>query len=225
VTSSTRFVVPTAARQLIVVSSPLADPPTHLGTVRTYARASPTSPWRAVFPTWQAEIGAAGLVGVRREGDQATPTGVYSLASMLYGNADDPGGLHEPYHHLVCGDWWDEDPYSAQYNQFVHVACGVTPSFASWSEALWTETTAYPYFAVVDYNVDPVVAGADAPGSGIFLHAVIGGPTAGCVALVRSDLLAVLRWLEPAEHPMIEIGTDAEIGPLPPGLSPRSAAA
>jgi hypothetical protein len=29
-----------------------------------------------------------------------------------------------------CGDWWDEDPYSSEYNQFVHVPCGTTPRFS-----------------------------------------------------------------------------------------------
>jgi len=30
------------------------------------------------------------------------------------------------------------------------------------------------------------------------------------------DLLDVLRWLEPADHPVIEMGTDAEVGHVPP---------
>ncbi|MGH2883615.1 MAG: hypothetical protein ACRDPA_13115, partial [Solirubrobacteraceae bacterium] len=107
---------------------------------------------------------------------------------------------------LVCGDWWDEDPYSPQYNRFVHVSCGVTPVFASRSEALWTETTAYPYFAVAQFNLDPVRGGANAPGSGIFLHSWVGGATQGCLALRERQLLRVLSWLRPSAHPVIEIG-------------------
>ncbi|MGA2928951.1 MAG: hypothetical protein ABSG43_23750 [Solirubrobacteraceae bacterium] len=80
-----------------------------------------------------------------------------------------------PYHQVVCGDWWDEDPYSPQYNKFVYVPCGVTPAFASWSEALWTETVAYPYFAVIQFNMSPILAGANALGSGIFLHSWVDG--------------------------------------------------
>ena len=169
-----------------------------------------------MFPAWQAEIGSGELRDIRREGDHATPTGVYPFGLTMYGNEPNPGGLHEPYHRLVCGDWWDEDPDSAQYNRFVHVTCGSTPTFAAWSEALWTETTAYPYFAAIDYNDNPTISGPDAPGSGIFLHAWMQGPTEGCVALHIPDLLHVLRWLEPADHPLIEIGTDAEVGHVPP---------
>jgi hypothetical protein len=36
------------------------------------------------------------------------------------------------------------------------------------------------------------------------------------VALPLPHLLLVLRWLEPADHPFIEIGTDAEVGHVPP---------
>jgi len=214
--ASSRFSIPASARELIVVSSATYDPPEHLASFRAFARASAGSPWKPVFGPWQAETGAGELVNVRHEGDHATPTGVYGIGTTMYGNEPNPGELREPYHRLVCGDWWDEDPYSAQYNHFVHVPCDSTPVFAEWSEALWTETIAYPYFAVIEYNDHPIVAGADAPGSGIFLHAWVGEATEGCVALHIGELLDVLRWLDPADHPVIEIGTDTEVGHVPP---------
>ena len=221
-----RFTIPASALQLVVVSSPTYDPPQYLASLRTYRRASASSPWTIVFPAWQAEIGSGELRDVRREGDHATPTGVFAFGATMYGNQQNPGGLHEPFHHLVCGDWWDEDPFSSTYNEFVHAACGSTPPFAAWSEALWTEEPAYPYFAVIDYNEHPTIAGALAPGSGIFLHAWVHGPTEGCVALPVPELLHVLRWLEPSDHAVIEIGTVAEVGRQPslPAGVPSSAA-
>lgn len=214
-----RFVIPTSARQLVVVSSPTYAPSNYLATLRSFRRASANSAWEPVFPTWQAEIGSGHIVAVRHEGDHATPTGVYGFGPTMYGTKPNPGGLHEPYHRLVCGDWWDEDPYSSRYNRFVHVACGTTPPFAAWSEPLWTETRGdrgYPYLAVIDYNDDPTIAGRGAPGSGIFLHAWMDAPTEGCIALPIPELLKLLRWLEPSDHPVIEIGTDAEVGRVPP---------
>jgi L,D-peptidoglycan transpeptidase YkuD (ErfK/YbiS/YcfS/YnhG family) len=218
---STRFAIPAHADQLIVVSSPTYDPapPGYLATLRTYERAGRRSPWRRVFAAWPAETGYGHLRDVRHEGDGSTPTGVFAIGITMYGNEPNPGGLHYAYHRLVCGDWWDEDPYSPQYNRFVHVPCGVTPAFASGSEALWTEIAAYPYLAVLQFNTAPIVAGADAPGSGIFLHSWVGGATAGCIALPRARLLDVLRWLAPSAHPVIEIGVDREVG-LPPAASP-----
>jgi L,D-peptidoglycan transpeptidase YkuD (ErfK/YbiS/YcfS/YnhG family) len=213
--AAARFSIPATADQLIVVSSPNDDPPPpeDLATLRTYQRANGSSPWRAVFPAWQAETGSGHLLQAskRREGDHATPIGVFGIGATMYGNAPNPGGLSYPYHHLVCGDWWDEDPYSSQYNDFVHRSCDAEPEFADWSEALWTETVAYPYFAVIRFNESPTVSGPNAPGAGIFLHSWVGAATEGCVALRVAELLRVLRWLKPSEHPLIEIGTNSQI--------------
>ena len=206
------FSIPSSARELIVVSSRTYDPARYLATFQTFGRANASSPWKPVFARWRAEIGSGDLVDARHFGDHATPTGVFRIGLRMYGNKPNPGGLHYAYHQLVCGDWWDEDPYSGEYNQFVHVPCGTTPSFGSWSEALWTETFAYPYLAVLKTNNDPTISGPEAPGAGIFLHHWMNAPTEGCVALPLADLLNVLRWLRPAQHPVIEIGTDAEVG-------------
>ena len=212
------LLIPSDANQLIVVSSPTPDPPApgYVATLRTYERANNRRPWHPVFGPWQAETGSGHMIAgaARRDGDHATPIGVFGLGATFYGNQPNPGRLHYAYHRLVCGDWWDEDPYSPNYNQFVHVPCGTTPTFAAWSEALWTETVAYPYFAVISFNADPIVAGPDAPGSGIFLHSWMDGPTEGCVALPEARLLRILRWLQPSAHLVIEIGTDAELAAM-----------
>jgi L,D-peptidoglycan transpeptidase YkuD (ErfK/YbiS/YcfS/YnhG family) len=206
-----QLTVPHDARQLIVVSSPTTTPANYLATLRLYQRTSSGAPWRPAGGPWQAETGSGHLLVHRREGDHATPIGVFGIGLTMYGVDPRPSGLHYAYHQLICGDWWDEDSFTAQYNQFVHVPCGVTPAFAHSSEALWTERTAYTHFAVIDFNMRPTVAGADAPGSGIFLHSWMNAPTEGCVALKPATLLTVLRWLRPSAHPVIEIGTNAQI--------------
>jgi L,D-peptidoglycan transpeptidase YkuD (ErfK/YbiS/YcfS/YnhG family) len=73
---------------------------------------------------------------------------------------------------------------------------------------MWQQPRAYPFLAVVEFNMDPVVPGR---GSGIFLHASTGRPTAGCVSLERATLARVLRWLRPAATPRILIGTPGRI--------------
>jgi L,D-peptidoglycan transpeptidase YkuD (ErfK/YbiS/YcfS/YnhG family) len=215
--SKARFTAPVSARQLIVVSSPTDDPPApgYLATLRAYRRAGSRSRWRPVFGRWQAETGSGHLQAwrVRREGDHATPVGVFGIGVTMYGVRPNPGRLHYAYHRLVCGDWWDEDPYSPRYNRFVWVPCGITPGFAAWSEPLWRATVAYTYFAVIDFNMRPIRRGANALGSGIFLHSWVGGATEGCVALPEGELLMVLRWLRPAAHPVIEIGTSSQVSP------------
>lgn len=198
--------VPGASRELITVTAPRAS--ATAGTLTAAVRPTATAPWRRVLGPWPAELGRHGLSAHRHEGDGTTPIGIYAIARTLYGNAPRPRGLRERYRQLSCGDWWDEDPASPRYNRFVTMPCGVTPPFAAGSEALWTETVAYPYFAVLGFNDHPIHRGRDAPGSGIFLHSWIGTPTAGCVAIHRAQLLSLLRWLAPRRRPVIAISVD-----------------
>ena len=73
---------------------------------------------------------------------------------------------------------------------------------------MWEQPRAYPHLAVIEYNMRPVVPGR---GSGIFLHAQTGRATNGCVSLRLSELVAVLRWLRPADEPVIAIGTRSRL--------------
>jgi L,D-peptidoglycan transpeptidase YkuD (ErfK/YbiS/YcfS/YnhG family) len=191
------------AAQLITVDTPSYTSTT--ATVALWQRSGRC--WTEAAGPWTAWVGTRGVSDHHREGDGTTPTGAYGIGAVMYGIASDPG-VHYQYHQLVCGDWWDEDPSSPQYNTFQHVPCGTNPPFGGNSEALWTETTAYQSFAVVDYNTNPVVPGA---GSAVFVHYDTGGPTAGCVSLPAAQLATLLRWLQPGQAPRIVIGTDAEI--------------
>jgi L,D-peptidoglycan transpeptidase YkuD (ErfK/YbiS/YcfS/YnhG family) len=191
------------ASQLVVVDAPTSSSTSASVTLwRRVARC-----FVAAGGPWAAEIGANGLSAQHLEGDGTTPIGAFGVGPVMYGIDADPGVAY-PYHRLVCGDWWDEEPASPDYNRFVHVPCGETPFFAVHSEALWTEAPDYDELAVVEYNVDPVVEGR---GSGIFLHLSTGIPTTGCIALEDAPLLTTLRWLRPADHPLVVIGAAAAI--------------
>ncbi len=116
------------------------------------------------------------------------------------------------YHTLGCGDWWSGE-HDATYNQFVHLPCGQNLS-NSLSEALWKQTTAYQHFAVINFNMNPTIQGR---GSAIFLHDdTTSGVTAGCIAIAPNALQSVLGWLDPAQNPVIRIGTTSEVGPPAP---------
>jgi L,D-peptidoglycan transpeptidase YkuD (ErfK/YbiS/YcfS/YnhG family) len=65
----------------------------------------------------------------------------------------------------------------------------------------------YAHAVVINYNMNPVVKGA---GSGFFLHVSDGLPTEGCVAIPADDLNVVMRWLDPAQHPVISIGVGSQ---------------
>jgi L,D-peptidoglycan transpeptidase YkuD (ErfK/YbiS/YcfS/YnhG family) len=163
--------------------------------------------WVGVFGPWTARIGLNGFADHRSEGDGTTPTGAYGIGPVMYGIDPNPG-VHYSYQQLVCGDWWDEDPTSPQYNTFQDVPCGQTPPFAGDSEALWEATSTYQSFAVIDYNTSPVVPGA---GSGIFLHVDNGNPTVGCVSIPMGELDQLLDWLSPSASPLIVMGPTSEV--------------
>jgi L,D-peptidoglycan transpeptidase YkuD (ErfK/YbiS/YcfS/YnhG family) len=163
--------------------------------------------WVAVDGPWTVRVGRNGLADRRREGDGTTPTGVYTIGRVIYGNAANPGVRYR-YRRLVCGDWWNEDPRSPTYNTFQHVRCGTRPPFRATTPGLWQEKRAYHHFAVIEFNMRPVVPGR---GSGIFLHAKTGNSTNGCVSLDLPRLIAVLKWLDPAKKPRIAIGTPASL--------------
>ncbi len=195
--------VPAATRQLITVEAKVAR--TTYASLRTWRRSGDC--WLPAAGPYTARIGRSGLSANRREGDGTTPAGTYRIGRTMYGNAPNPG-VRFAYRRLRCGDWWDEDPSSPTYNSFQHVPCGQRPPFAGASEGMWQQPLAYPFLAVIEYNMRPVVPGR---GSGIFLHAQTGGPTIGCISLRRAELRAVLRWLDPGDAPVIAIGTTAQL--------------
>lgn len=163
--------------------------------------------WRLTAGPWTAWVGGNGTSPAKREGDRRTPTGVFGFLPTMYGIAPSPGVRYR-YHRIVCGDWWVEDPASPSYNRFRHVRCGSSPPFRTTSEDMSRSPTAYRHLAVIAYNTRPVVPGR---GSGIFLHASTGRPTLGCVSLPLPQLLRTLRWLRPAAHPLIAIGTATDL--------------
>lgn len=190
-----------SAEELITVIAPSRQ--SHTASVELFRRSGGC--FRVTAGPYAAYIGINGLSSHHVEGDGTTPIGLFSVGPTMYGVSANPL-VSYPYHRLVCGDWWDEDPHSLSYNRFVHVACGSTPPFGGNSEALWLHVPAYDYFAVIEYNSSLVVPER---GSGIFLHVAKGDPTTGCVSIAKVNLIKILRLLHLSLHPVIDITTSA----------------
>jgi L,D-peptidoglycan transpeptidase YkuD (ErfK/YbiS/YcfS/YnhG family) len=134
----------------------------------------------------------------------------------MFGVLSNPG-VHFAYRQVTSADVWVDDPQSAYYNQEERLpndgrwrptVCIGADGCYSGAEPLYNPTS-YQYAAVIDYNVDPIVAGA---GSAIFFHvSTPGQPTVGCVAIPMTTLVSVLDWLQPSADPVIVIGTAASI--------------
>ena len=191
--------------QLVTVVAPSAA--SWAATFTAWARAangcwSPVSFAGQPAQPFRAQTGYGGLVPIARRvpGDWATPTGLFPFGTTVYGNSAVSPATRYPYHHLVCGDWWDEQPGSPAYDMFQHVPCPITPPYGDDSEALWTEIQPYQHFIDIKMPAPPD------NGAGIFLHDDMPeGYTEGCVALPDAELDAVLGWLNPASRPHILI--------------------
>lgn len=186
-------------RQLITVEA--ASNRSTWATLRPWRRDGTC--WREAGGPYGARLGWNGLSARRREGDGTTPAGTFRIHGTMYGNEANPG-VRFRYVRIRCGDWWVEDPRSPAYNTFQRVGCGVTPPFKTTSDGMWQDREAYPFLAVVEFNMRPVVRGR---GSGIFLHAMKRSATNGCISIEKPALRKVLRWLSPAAKPQIAIGT------------------
>ena len=153
--------------------------------------------WRRTLGPWAAWIGRNGMAppGAKREGDGRTPSGTFSFG-FFFGADPDPG-VRFPYRMAHAFDFWDDDPSSPLYNEWVddrYRSPGAGP------EPM--DVSGYDYGAVIGYNT----ARTPGLGSAIFLHVNIGMPTAGCVTLPMGELLKILRWLKPTASPRIKMG-------------------
>jgi len=145
------------------------------------------SPRRAVFAgrPLAFTVGAGGIGYKQAEGDGMTPIGRFALREVWYRADRVAVSTHLPVHPIRAEDGWSDDPSDPDYNQHVHL-----PHRFS-HERLHRDGGEYDVLAVMDYNLNPVMAGR---GSAVFLHIWRGQshPTAGCIAMARDDLLWVL---------------------------------
>lgn len=134
-----------------------------------------------------ASIGRSGLKAIKREGDGASPRGAFRVLGGWY-RADrfrsrPISGV--PLSPLPPDAGWCDDPADRNYNR------PVRRPYPAGHEAMWRDDGVYDVVLVLDVNLRPRVKRG---GSAIFFHLMRsdGGPTAGCVAVARRDMLKIL---------------------------------
>jgi L,D-peptidoglycan transpeptidase YkuD (ErfK/YbiS/YcfS/YnhG family) len=152
---------------------------------------------RLVWPGREARaaLGKGGLrpAADKREGDGASPIGVWPLRRLLFRPDKAPPPITAlPVEALHREDGWCDSPGDANYNR------PVTLPYPASAETLWREDDVYDLVVVLGHNDDPVVPDL---GSAIFLHLARPDyrPTEGCVALARLDLEALLAVARPGD--------------------------
>jgi L,D-peptidoglycan transpeptidase YkuD (ErfK/YbiS/YcfS/YnhG family) len=134
-------------------------------------------------------LGRTGCRAGKREGDGATPVGLWRVRALLYR----PDRVRRPRTHLPVltirqHDGWCDTPADRNYNR------PVRHPYPASAERLWRSDELYDIVVVLGYNDRPRVRGR---GSAIFMHVAKSGyaPTEGCIALARAHLLRLLERL------------------------------
>jgi L,D-peptidoglycan transpeptidase YkuD (ErfK/YbiS/YcfS/YnhG family) len=130
-------------------------------------------------------LGKTGRRFRKREGDGASPIGVFKLEQLYYR----PDQMSRPRTQvkskpLKVSDGWCDDSCDFHYNRHVNLP------FAATHEVLWRADDAYNLVISTNHNLKPRVRGF---GSAIFLHVTDGKRgTEGCIALTQKHLKLVL---------------------------------
>lgn len=148
---------------------------------------------------FRCAIGRGGIRADKREGDGATPTGLFPLRRLLFraDRVNRPAtGL--PTRPIAPEDGWCDDPGHADYNRPIRLP------HAARHERLWRDDHVYDLIVVIGHNDRPVAPGA---GSAVFIHVARDGyaPTEGCVALAPADLLWLLARATPTTLLRVEV--------------------
>jgi len=141
--------------------------------------------------TLPVAIGRNGVKADKREGDGATPRGVFHLRRLWWRAERHPRPTTLlPTRQIAPDDGWCEEPSDRRYNRPIKLAPGRAGDRLARADAL------YDFIIELDHNTRPRIAGR---GSAVFVHAARPGfaPTAGCVALELRTLRRLLARLSP----------------------------
>ena len=145
--------------------------------------------------TVPASFGRSGAIAAadKREGDGATPLGVWPIrAALLRPDRMAAPSTRLPWRWLRATDGWSDAAADPAYNR------PVSHPHPFSAERLWRDDHAYDIIVVLGHNDSPPKAPL---GSAIFLHCTQPDrrPTEGCVAIDRPQLAAWLDRLAPGD--------------------------
>ena len=131
-------------------------------------------------------IGKSGLKLKKREGDKATPKGIFKFGKLYY-RRDRIKKIITTLQKKVITKYtgWCHDPRSKFYNKETKY------SSVKFTERLFRHDHKYDLVLVINYNINPTIPGN---GSAIFLHLTKNfKPTKGCIAILKKDFLNILK--------------------------------
>lgn len=219
--SPTRLTHVGPARQMLVAVGDGAG--SSWATLYSYDK-GPDGVWRQRFAPMRARTGWNGWrwSAARVQNDGTSPAGTFTLTTA-FGLQANPG-TRLGYRRSDGDDVWSGDPADPRtYNLY---QTSVSPrrtwrSTAATAERIADYPVQYAYSVVINAyrppdssiywdtargqyeTTAPVPVGH---GFSIYLHVNGAGNTAGCVSVTSANLVALMRWLDPAKAPRIAMG-------------------
>jgi len=139
---------------------------------------------------FRCALGKNGIKKKTKEGDNITPIGIFKIIKIYY-RYDKIKNLKTSIKKIKIKKniGWCDDPKSGFYNQQIKLPYKFN------YEKLYRNDRIYDLLAVLNYNTNPVVKNK---GSAIFIHVAKNNykPTAGCVALKKSNLIKLLQTIK-----------------------------
>jgi L,D-peptidoglycan transpeptidase YkuD (ErfK/YbiS/YcfS/YnhG family) len=139
---------------------------------------------------FRCATGKNGLTKNKIEGDQKTPKGTFGLEELYY--REDK--INKPETKLKCVPikknmvWCDDSNDKKNYNKLLSVKT------KSRHEKLFKKNKTYDLLIPIKYNFQKPIA---EKGSAIFIHLTENfNQTAGCISLIKKDLLILLRLID-----------------------------
>jgi D-alanyl-D-alanine dipeptidase len=183
------------------------------GVLRAFERGKAEGAWKIRGTDVPVVLGkrglgwGLGLVDAQRdgprkiEGDNKVPAGIFRLGPAFgYAAAERARWIKLPYLPLTAESEGVDDPHSHYYNQLVERSKIADIDWRS-SEQMRRADDLYKWGIFVAHNP----AGTPGAGSCIFIHIWrnSSAATVGCTAMPEQSLLQLLRWLDPACHPIL----------------------
>ena len=134
----------------------------------------------------KCSIGKSGVKNSKKEGDLATPRGMFKLGLLYYRKDRNKSFKSRLKKRVIKKNMgWCYDSKCKKYNQEIYFP------FKYEAEKLHRKDKIYDILINIKYNQAPIIKGR---GSAIFLHLTNKKykPTKGCIAIVKKDFLKIL---------------------------------
>ena len=173
--------------------------------------------WQPVDGRIPGRLGASGLAwgrglhplepspqgsSVKREGDNRSPAGVFTLGDAFGYAADVKRHPQQPYVQVTPYDLLVDDPTSPSYNG--HIRLDHLPA-TPWEQSQQMEQNnpAHALEVMINHNMVPAVV----PGAGSLILFHIwrrdgASNTAGCTTMSERELRSLVAWIDPTRQPL-----------------------